>query len=60
MDEQFFPLNNRQAKFQQPKQQSLPDLQESGQDPAGSVVRASHSTGQSIWKGNKIALGITA
>lgn len=63
LDEQFFPLNNRQLKKPNSisqRQLSLPDLQESGQDPAWPAVRASHATGQSIWKGNKAALGITA
>ena len=55
LDEQFFPLHIRSQR-----QQSLPDLQESGKYPAWPVVRASHAIVQHIWKENKVALGRTA
>lgn len=60
LEEKFFPWTIGKPNSISQRQQSLPDLQESGQDPAWPVVRASHAIGQSIWKGNKVDLGITA
>lgn len=56
----IFPWTIGKPNSASQNSKALPDLQESGQDPAWSGVRASHAIGQSIWKGNKIALGITA
>lgn len=55
LDEQVFPLHTVSQR-----QQRLPDLQESGKDPAWPIVRASCAIVQHIWKENKVALGRTS
>lgn len=55
LDEQFLSLH-----IISQRQQSLPDLQESGKYPTWPVARANCAIVQRIWEENKVALGRTA